>query len=126
MKTSNWLWLPRFVIFVYIVFFSLFSLDVFGGDTGFWEQLLGFLIHSSPALILALIIALTWKRPLLTGVGLIITGILMMLHYEHFSNLNVFLMIEFPVFLIGSSFIIYELMVKDSNDSEDKNSAGSN
>lgn len=124
MKNTLWLYLPRVVTIIYIIYFSLFSLDIFGSNLTVWEQLIGFSIHSLPAIIIFLIIAVTWKKPLITGIGLIITGILMTLHYKHITNLYSFLIIELPVFLIGFSFIIFELMVKESDESDNKNTTG--
>ncbi|MFH0734309.1 MAG: hypothetical protein V1773_05830 [bacterium] len=70
-------WSPRVLNILYIGFIGMFSLDVFDGKYGFWETLLGFLIHNIPTMILIIILIISWKWPLmgaafnfLAGVGL--------------------------------------------------------
>ena len=54
-------WTPRVFSILFILFVSIFALDVFSGVETIWKQILGFLIHLIPsyALIIGLIIA--WR-----------------------------------------------------------------
>lgn len=54
-----------------IIFVSLFALDVFEIGDSFWRQLLGFVIHAAPAIILAILMFFAWKRPV---IGFVIFG----------------------------------------------------
>jgi hypothetical protein len=54
-------WTPRIAAILITLFVSLFSLDVFGTGAPLREQLLGFLMHSIPALTLALILIFAWR-----------------------------------------------------------------
>jgi len=45
-------WSPRILTILFIGFISLFALDVFDEELGFWQALSGFLIHLIPTYIL--------------------------------------------------------------------------
>lgn len=55
------LWTPRVLAILFVLFISLFALDVFDMGLGFWETLLGLFMHLIPSIVLALVIALAWK-----------------------------------------------------------------
>ncbi len=63
---------PRLAGVLMIIFVSLFALDVFGPGIPFWRQVLGFLVHAAPAIILAILMFFAWKRPV---IGFIIFGL---------------------------------------------------
>jgi hypothetical protein len=68
-------WTPRILCIVFIVFVSLFALDVFNAGLGFWETVLALLIHLIPSAVLAGVLAISWRWEwvggiLFTGVGL--------------------------------------------------------
>lgn len=64
-----WLiWIPRGLAILSALLVELFSFDAFEGPAPLGTKLLGFLIHSIPFIVLALIIIFTWKRPLIAGV----------------------------------------------------------
>jgi hypothetical protein len=56
-------WAPRIFSILFIVFLSLFALDVFNEGLGFWKTLLALAIHLIPSLVLiaALIVAWRWE-----------------------------------------------------------------
>jgi hypothetical protein len=54
-------WLPRALSIAFIAFLSLFSLDVFDGQHGFWETLLGLTIHLIPVFALIVVLVLAWR-----------------------------------------------------------------
>ncbi|MBU1953576.1 hypothetical protein KKH03_01225, partial [Patescibacteria group bacterium] len=53
----------------------LFSLDVFEENLSFWEIALGLFIHNIPALILLIIVIISWKHELVGTIGFILAGI---------------------------------------------------
>lgn len=67
MKKRTWFWLPRILTIVFILFISLFALDVFGNDLGFWRTLLALVIHLIPSIILALILIFAWNHGRVLG-----------------------------------------------------------
>lgn len=44
-------WLPRILSIIFILFLSLFSLDVISPELSFWEILVGLFMHNIPQLI---------------------------------------------------------------------------
>ena len=123
MKNSFWLWFPRIVVMLIIVFLSMFSADLFDERLGFWQLMLGLLMHNIPSIILLLILILTWKKPLLAGLLIIAIGIIMTIYFRHYTRWDIFFVIEFPVLLVGGSYLVYEFLVKDKSE-KDENKAG--
>lgn len=68
-------WVPRVLAIAFILFLALFSLDVFGQGYGFWETALAFFMHNIPALILLIILIISWKREVIAGVAFILAGL---------------------------------------------------
>jgi len=62
-------WTPRVASILLILFLMLFSLDVFDGNYGFWETVLGLLIHNILAFILAAILVVSWKYEIVGGIA---------------------------------------------------------
>lgn len=54
-------WLPRALGILFCAFMSLFALDVFGMGLGFWQTLGALLIHLAPVLIVAALLAASWR-----------------------------------------------------------------
>lgn len=77
-KTANKFiyWTPRILSIIFILFLSLFSLDVFEMNMGFWGTILGLFMHNIPALILLLILLISWKYEIVGGIGFILGGAL--------------------------------------------------
>ena len=53
-------WTPRIASILFILFISLFALDVFDGNQGFWETLFALFMHLIPSMLLAVGVALAW------------------------------------------------------------------
>jgi hypothetical protein len=54
-------WLPRLLSIAFIVFLSLFSLDVFGEHRGFWGTLVALTMHLIPVFVLVVALVLAWR-----------------------------------------------------------------
>jgi hypothetical protein len=54
----------------------LFSLDVFGNGYTFWQTVGGLFMHNIPALILLIVLIISWKREIVGGITFILAGIL--------------------------------------------------
>jgi hypothetical protein len=48
------LWAPRALSILFIAFLSLFALDVFGEQVGFWRTVLALTMHLIPSVVLIL------------------------------------------------------------------------
>ena len=54
-------WLPRGLSMAFIVFLSLFALDVFGEQQGVWTTLVALSIHLIPSLVLIGVLVVAWR-----------------------------------------------------------------
>jgi len=69
MKSINIIhWLPRILSIAFVLFLSLFALDVFGEYSG-WQAFLGFLIHLLPSFVLLAVILIAWKYNLVGAIA---------------------------------------------------------
>ena len=55
-------WLPRLMGIVFVLSISLFALDIFDLGLGFWGTILGLFMHLIPSMMLAIAVALAWRR----------------------------------------------------------------
>ena len=54
-------WAPRVLCVLFVLFLSLFALDVFNEGYGFWETIFALLIHLVPVYIVVMILAIAWR-----------------------------------------------------------------
>lgn len=103
-------WTPRILSIIFICFLSLFSLDIFGNSYNFWQTIVGLFMHNIPAMILAIILIISWKREIVGGIFFIFAGsfYIAMLVKDGIEphQLLWILLISGPAFLIGILFII--------------------
>lgn len=106
-------WAPRILSIILVLFLTIFSWDVFDENLGFWQTVLGLLIHNIPALLLAVIIWISWKYEIVGGVAFIIAGIahmvfsILRVDFEPWYISSAFsLILDGPAFLIGILFLI--------------------
>jgi len=107
-------WTPRILSVVFILFLAMFSLDVFDMKLGFRETLLGLFMHNIPALILLVVLLISWKHEIVGGIVFILAGalyvVIMLLNmsrnYFEWYMLSYILIIAGPAFLIGVLFIV--------------------
>ncbi len=102
-------WTPRIISIMFILFLMLFSLDMFELNLGFWGTVLGLLIHNIPALILAVVLLISWKREWIGGVVFTLAGVLYMIltirsEIEWYIALSWSLIIAGPAFVIAGMF----------------------
>ena len=55
-------WLPRVMGIVFVLFLSIFALDIFDSGLNFWETILGLFMHLIPSIVLAIAVAVAWRR----------------------------------------------------------------
>lgn len=68
-------WTPRVLSIFFVLFLALFSLDVFEGNYGFWGTVLALFMHNIPALILLVVLLISWRHEIVGGIGFILAGI---------------------------------------------------
>jgi len=111
-KINRWLyWTPRVLGIVYILFLTIFSLDVFEGNYGFWGTALGLFMHNIPSMILLIVLIISWKHELVGAIayplaGLIYIVMLLMNPKLEWYMLAWTVQIAGPAFLAGILFFI--------------------
>jgi len=79
-KVSKFIvWTPRVLSILFIIFLGLMSLDVFDENIGFWGAALGLFIHNIPAIILSIVLIISWKHEIVGGIIFILSGLLYIL-----------------------------------------------
>jgi hypothetical protein len=107
-------WFTRILAILAILFVLMFSMDSFGGDKPAGKQILEFLIHSIPALILICALVVSWKYEIIGGAIFIIIAIALGIFWGSFTGNSGSLIILVPFFLVGLLFILHGLLSQKS------------
>lgn len=104
-------WTPRLLSITYIVFLSLFALDVFGEGYGFWRTGLALIIHLIPALVLLVVLILAWRwewvgAALYAGAGAFYVITVLRLRISPTAKFSWILTIAGPAFLLAIMFLV--------------------
>lgn len=103
MKKKDVFWIPRILAIIHILFISLFSLDVFG-EYAFPEVLLALFMHLIPTFIFIALLVIAWRWPKIGGWLYIIIGLFSIYFFRAYKNIVTFLIMPFPLILIGILF----------------------
>jgi len=103
--------MPRVLAIFFIAFLSLFSLDIFDENRGFWMTILGLLMHNIPSLILIIVLIISWNYEIIGGVAFILAGLLYIVLIFMNPVFNWYMLfwsmiIAGPAFLIGILFLL--------------------
>lgn len=113
-KINGWLyWTPRILGILFLVFLSLFSLDIFEGGYGFWGTIVGLLMHNIPVFILAVVLWISWSYEIVGGTVFTLAGLayaVMMwknaaMYPEQSSMTASFLILSLPAWIVGGLFL---------------------
>ncbi|MHC1720965.1 MAG: hypothetical protein AB9844_09960 [Clostridiaceae bacterium] len=104
-------WLPRILSILFICFLMLFSLDVFTPGASAGEIAVGLFMHNIPALILLVILIISWKHEIVGGITFILAGLLyvgftLQAGVPWYMALSWGATIAGPAFLIGILFLL--------------------
>jgi hypothetical protein len=103
-------WMPRILAILFIMFLTLFSLDVVSSSLSFWQIVIGLLMHNIPTLLLIIILIISWKYELVGAVAFTLAGIfyMVMVFTQPFKlyMLSWFIVIAGPAILVGVLFFI--------------------
>lgn len=105
-KEKIFLRIAKILIIIYILFISIFALDMFGEALPWWEILIGFLIHLIPSFILIGILIWANKKPLWGGIFFVILSICFTFFFETYQMWQSFVFLTIPVLVIGVLFIL--------------------
>ena len=115
-------WSPRLLAIASILFISLFAADAFSSEFTLYRQIVGFLIHMIPSIVLLAMLLISWKRELLGGVVYCVTGLISSIYvfYGNYSNngsvlnsLMIISIITFPLIVVGGLFIASHFVKKN-------------
>lgn len=112
-------WTPRILSIIFIVFLALMSLDVFSPELSFWQTVVGLFMHNIPALVLLVVLLISWKHEIVGGIVFILVGLIYIIMVirtplEWYITISWSLTIAGPAFLIGILFIVNWIMKKKS------------
>ncbi len=106
MRKKMLFWTPRAMLMILGLFTVLFSFDAFEGNGVWFEKLLGFVLHNIPAMLIAVILILSWKRP---GIGAIASYLVMLgfaFIVRSFGHIETLISFMLPPFLAGTLFLV--------------------
>ena len=107
-------WLPRILVILFALFLSIFALDIFGEGYGFWGTIVGLFMHLIPTFALIILLLIAWKWEIIGGILFILLGVFFTIFFDGYEELMQFLIVCFPVFLVGILFIMSK-MYKGNN-----------
>ncbi len=102
-------WTPRILSVIFILFLALMSLDIFDMKLGFWGTIVGLFMHNIPAIILLIVLLISWKYEIVGGIAFILAGFLYILFtLQNFEWFMLFWIIQISgiAFLIGILFLV--------------------
>ncbi len=114
---SKFIWPPRVLAILYILFISIFALDIFVEEAPFGEKFVGFIIHLIPSFVLLILLLISWKYPLIGGSLFIIISVVITLYLRLYEIIFGLLILSIPIFLIGVLFILSNYMRRGSQSS---------
>lgn len=114
-------WVLRILLILMILFWALFSIDVFEEEQGFWNIVVAFLMHNIPVFVMIIILIVAWKWENIGGILLMLGIIGISIFFFSRSGrfmYGTFIMVGIP-FLIGGLFIINYYLLGNKQAAED-------
>jgi hypothetical protein len=107
MKTPRLLfWTPRILCLLFAGFISLFALDVFQENHGFWNTTIALLIHLIPTGILLALLAVSWPWEWIGALGFPALGLFYIISCWGRFPWQTYLIIAGPLVLVGILFLL--------------------
>jgi hypothetical protein len=92
-------WIPRLFSILVCVFLSVFSLDAFTNGRSLGDAIPDFAVHVAPVLILFVVVAASWRWPLIGGI--VFTGLAACYAYVARDHPSWVLIIGGSLFAVG-------------------------
>jgi hypothetical protein len=103
---SLFLWSVRVLVILYILFISLFALDMFGMGLSGWDLVAGLFMHLIPSLIFILALVVAWRSELVGGIVFLAIGGWFAWQWGESGWLSV------PLFVIGALLLLIWLIYR--------------
>lgn len=81
-------------------------MDAFYGTNSLGYEMLAYLKHMIPSILLIILLIIAWKREFLGGILYLIAGIIFTIGYSTYQIAPAFFCISCPLFIIGITFLI--------------------
>jgi hypothetical protein len=95
---------PRILAIIYVVFIGVFS---FTSGTGIT------IAKIIPALLIAILLIFTWKKPVTGGIIFLVLGVLFVLFIEKARTILTFFLVSFPPILIGVLLLLSKVLKRE-------------
>ncbi len=118
-------WAPRVASIVFVLFLSIFSLDVIEPGRSIGEIAVGLLMHNIPVFILGTLTAVAWKHGIVGGIAFISAGVLYIALVSVQGvrgGLDWRIVLAWSAQIAGIAFIIGGLYIADWRREQKKNS----
>lgn len=101
-------WAPRALCIMFALFTSIFALDVFEGDRGFWETAQALIMHLIPTFLIVILLVLSWRWEWIGGYLFIVlaAAYIVMSWGQPFAKWWVLLLMAGPLVLTGALFLV--------------------
>ena len=99
-------WTPRILGILFTIFTSLFALDVFENNYGFWDTFLALIMHLIPTMIVALIVIIAWKWELVGAILFISLALFYIIWTWGRFPLITYIFMSGPLLLTGLLFLV--------------------
>jgi hypothetical protein len=101
MKFSWYIWIPRFLLAGLVAVAAMFSWE---GNAPVAQKLIGLFIYNLPALLLLLLLFLTWRKPLIAGIILLVMAVAITFALVTYRSRVDFLTYTIPLLVTGILF----------------------
>ena len=104
-KINPWLfWAPRVLTILFILYISMFSLDIFDGHYGFWGTIVGLLMHNIPSFVMIVLLIIAWRYEWVGAVGYIGLALLYMIFTS--SRVDLLMALSWSLMIAGPAILI--------------------
>lgn len=114
-RNSILYFLPRVFAIIFICFLAIFAFDVIVPGKPLWYILGGFIIHLIPNYLLLVALVIAWKKEVSGGIVFLLLGIGFTWFFQTYLFLPAFLIVSFPIFLIGILFLWHNHLARRKN-----------
>ena len=105
-------WTPRIASILFILFISLFALDIFDMGLDFWGTIVGLFMHLLPSIVMAVMLVFAWRREWIGAVVFIGWAVFYVVWFQGFDWIAYALIAGIP-FINGILFLVDWLYRKE-------------
>src|SRR5271166_3936074 len=106
-------WAPRILAIAFILFISIFALDVFSDNLGFWQTVQALAIHLIPSFVLLVVLVLAWRWEWIGATAFAAAGMLYIASLVPRSSIPVATRLEWVVLIAVPAFVLAALFLID-------------